>query len=290
MKRILSVCSLVLCLSVCFCLCFSLVGCKENYDKTALHFYRDTRDGAYNAIKLNLGENFSGYYFIEQGYGILSGNGIIIPFEFDYISIGQGSLWILTANKQSYVRSFVECGNGLGACYYGTPFLSGHFEFSDDETVAKISSDRLSLHEEVLPFNGLINETITMTKVKIPTEEIVSFETALEEMHYVPDEYFDFIANREQAKYSCDAANFWVDGATMTGEWNTNGTIVPIRMQLNDKVPYFEIFDISGETEKSILKAYVDVSDATTLKLTDIEGCIFYTKPTASVFLTKTTK
>ena len=129
-----------------------------------------------------------------------------------------------------------------------------------------------------------------MTKVKIPTEEIVSFETALEEMHYVPDEYFDFIANREQAKYSCDAANFWVDGATMTGEWNTNGTIVPIRMQLNDKVPYFEIFDISGKTEKSILKAYADVSDATTLKLTDIEGCIFYTKPTVSVFLTKTTK
>ena len=288
MKRILSVCSLVLCLSFCFCLCFSLVGCGRKYDDIAEDFYTDTRNGEYNVIQLDFGDHNSGIYFIEEGYGIWSNNGEKHLFDFWYVpeTQGGGDFRINIATQQSYYKSVVYQYDGIASCYHGEFVFSGSCVFSDDETVATVSPDKLYTNEMSIDSNY----TVVMTKTHISKEDVVPFETALEEMHYVPDEYFDFIANREQAKYSCDAANFWVDGATMTGEWNTNGTIVPIRMQLNDKVPYFEIFDISGETEKSILKAYADVSDATTLKLTDIEGCIFYTKPTVSVFLTKTTK
>ena len=288
MKRILSVCSLVLCLSFCFCLCFSLTGCGRKYDDIVLGFCWNTRDGEYNVIQLDFGDHNSGIYFIDEGYGIWSNNGEKHLFDFWYVpeTQGGGELTINIATQKSYYKSMVDLNNGRGSFYNGKMVFSGYCKFSDDETVAIVSPDKLYTNEMSIDSNY----TVVMTKTHISQEDVVPFDVAMNAMNFEPAGYADFISNREQAKYSCEAAKFWVDGATMTGEWNTNGTIVPIRMQLNENVPYFEIFDISGETEKSILKAYVDVSDATTLKLTDIEGCIFYTKPTASVFLTKTAK
>ena len=77
-------------------------------------------------------------------------------------------------------------------------------------------------------------------------------------------------------------------GSTMTGEWSTNGSIIPIRMDLHEKVPYVEIYDISGPSEKLILKSYANVIDEVSIELVDPEGMVFYTAPTSPVIVTKT--
>ena len=79
-----------------------------------------------------------------------------------------------------------------------------------------------------------------------------------------------------------------VCGSFMTGEWNTNGSIIPIRMVLHEKVPYVEIYDISESSERLILKSYATVVDEASIELVSPDGVIFYSTPTAPVIITKT--
>ena len=132
------------------------------------------------------------------------------------------------------------------------------------------------------------NYTVVMTKTKIPEENVIPFEVALENMHFVPDAYFEFLSDQSNSRFSCEMANLWINGSTMTGEWTTNGTIIPISMKLHEKVPYVEIYDISGSSEKLILKSYANVVDNFTIELVTPEGEMFYTTPSAPVIITKT--
>ena len=130
--------------------------------------------------------------------------------------------------------------------------------------------------------------TVIMTKIKLTESEIISFDEALNKMNFVPDTYIDFVSERNGRKFSCELANLWVDGSTMTGKWSTNGSVIPIRMKLHEKVPYVEIYDISDSSEKLILKSYANVIDEASIELVDPEGTVFYTTPTSPVIVTKT--
>lgn len=130
--------------------------------------------------------------------------------------------------------------------------------------------------------------TVVMTKTSIPDDDIISFDVALNVMSFVPDAYINYTSNRIGWKFSCELANLWVDGSTMTGEWNTNGSIIPIRMYLHETVPYVEIYDTSGSSEKLILKSYATMADENSIELVAPEGIVFYTKPPSPVIVTKT--
>lgn len=272
-------------LSLCICLCLLLTACKD-YDTIVFNFYRDTCDDAYNAIELNLGKNNSGIYYIEEGYGIWHLNNNKYLFDFDYVpeTQGGGALMIYVATQRSYYESMVEQNDGLASFYKGKMVFSGHCEFSDDGTVATISPDKIYTNEMFIE----PEHTVVMTKTSIPDKDIVSFEAALNNMKFVPDTYIGYVSDRNGWKFSCELANLWVDGSTMTGEWNTNGSIIPIRMNLHEKVPYVEIYDISGSSEKLILKSYATVVDESSIELVAPEGTVFYTTPTSPVIVTKT--
>lgn len=262
-----------------------LSGCEKSYDDKMLDFYRDTRDGQYNAIEINLGNDHSAIYFINERYGVWLNKGEKQLFDFDYVPEvqGGGELMIFIATQQSYYESIIQQNNGFASFYKGKMVFSGSCEFSDNETVATISPDRIYINEMSID----PNHTVTLTKKRISDEEIIPMEVALDNMNYVPDVYFKFLSDKADTKLSCDMANLWVDGSTMVGEWNTNGSIIPIRMNLHEKVPYVEIYDVSSSIEKLILKSYVNVVDDSTIELVSPEGKIFYTTPSTPVTITK---
>ena len=274
---------LLLCL--CVCLCLSLTACKD-YDAIVFNFYRNTCGDAYNAIELNLGENNFGIYYIEEEYGIWHLNNDKYLFDFDYVPRAHrgGELMIFIATQQSYYKSIIQQNNGFASFYRGKMVFSGSCEFSDNETVATISPDRIYINEMFID----PNHTVVMTKTSIPDEDIVPFDIVLDDMNFVPDTYMNYTSDRNGWKFSCKLANLWVDGSTMTGEWSTNGSIIPIRMDLHEKVPYVEIYDISGPSEKLILKSYANVIDEASIELVDSEGTVFYTASTSPVIVTKT--
>ena len=262
-----------------------LSSCEKSYDDKMFDFYRDTRDGQYNAIEINLGNDHSAIYFINERYGVWLNKGEKQLFDFDYVPEvqGGGELMIFIATQQSYYESIIQQNNGFASFYKGKMVFSGSCEFSDNETVATISPDRIYINEMFID----PNQTVTLTKKRISDEEIIPMEVALNNMNYVPDVYFKFLSDKADTKLSCDMANLWVDGSTMVGEWNTNGSIIPIRMNLHEKVPYVEIYDVSSSIEKLILKSYVNVVDDSTIELVSPEGKIFYTTPSTPVTITK---
>ena len=263
-----------------------LSGCEKSYDDKMLDFYMDTRDGQFNAIEINLGNDHSAIYFINERYGVWLNEGEKQLFDFYYVPEvhGGGELMIFIATQQSYYESIIQQNNGFASFYKGKMVFSGSCEFSDNETVATISPDRIYINEMSID----PNQTVTLTKKRISDEEIIPMEVALDNMNYVPDVYFKFLSDKADTKLSCDMANLWVDGSTMVGEWNTNGSIIPIRMNLHEKVPYVEIYDVSSSIEKLILKSYVNVVDDSTIELVSPEGKIFYTTPSTPVTITKT--
>ena len=262
-----------------------LSSCEKSYDDKMLDFYRDTRDGQFNAIEINLGNDHSAIYFINERYGVWLNEGEKQLFDFYYVPEvhGGGELMIFIATQQSYYESIIQQNNGFASFYKGKMVFSGSCEFSDNETVATISPDRIYINEMSID----PNQTVTLTKKRISDEEIIPIEVALDNMNYVPDVYFKFLSDKADTKLSCDMANLWVDGSTMVGEWNTNGSIIPIRMNLHEKVPYVEIYDVSNSIEKLILKSYVNVVDDSTIELVSPEGKIFYTTPSTPVTITK---
>ena len=57
---------------------------------------------------------------------------------------------------------------------------------------------------------------------------------------------------------------------------------------MHEKVPYIEIYDISGSSEKLILKSYVKAVSESSVELLEPDGVVFYTVPSTPVVLTKT--
>ena len=191
---------------------------------------------------------------------------------------------IFIATQQSYYKSIIQQNNGFASFYKGKMVFSGSCEFSDNGTVATISPDEIYTNEMFID----PEHTVVMTKTSIPDDDIISFDVALNDMSFVPDAYINYTSNRIGWKFSCELANLWVDGSTMTGEWNTNGSIIPIRMYFHETVPYVEIYDISGSSEKLILKSYATMADENSIELVAPEGIVFYTKPPSPVIVTKT--
>ena len=172
----------------------------------------------------------------------------------------------------------------LASFYNGKMVFSGSCEFSDNGTVATISPDKIYTNEMFID----PEHTVVMTKTSIPDDNIIPFDTVLSDMDFVPDTYTNYTSNRAGCKFSCELANLWIDGSTMIGEWNTNGSVVPVRMYLHEKVPYVEIYDISGSSEKLILQSYATVVDEASIELVAPVGTVFYTTPASPVIVTKT--
>lgn len=276
---------MVLLLTVCVLLSLSLTSCTK-YDDIVLNFYKDTSNDRFNAVEIDLGNDNSAIYFINEQYGIWLNKEEKQLINFDYVpeTQGGGALMIYVATQRSYYESMVERNDGLASFYKGKMVFSGHCEFSDDGTVATISPDDIYINELFID----PDHTVVMTKTSISDEEIIPFDAALNDMSFVPDKYIGYTCDRNGWKFSCELANLWVDGSTMTGEWNTNGSIIPIRMDLHEKVPYVEIYDISGPSEKLILKSYANVIDEASIELVNPEGMVGYTAPTSPVIVTKT--
>ena len=275
----------VIFLTVCIVLSLSLTSCKK-YDDMVLNFYKDTSSNRFNAIEIYLGNDHSAIYFINEQYGVWLNKGEKQLFDFDYVPEvqGGGALMIYVATQQSYYESMVERNDGLASFYNGKMVFSGSCEFSDNGTVATISPDKIYTNEMFID----PEHTVVMTKTSIPDDNIIPFDTVLSDMDFVPDTYTNYTSNRAGCKFSCELANLWIDGSTMIGEWNTNGSVVPVRMYLHEKVPYVEIYDISGSSEKLILQSYATVVDEVSIELVAPVGTVFYTTPASPVIVTKT--
>ena len=135
-------------LTICIVLCSSLTSCKK-YDEIMLNFYRDTSDDKFNAIEIDLGNNNSAIYFINERYGIWLNEGDKQLFDFDYAprTHGGGELMIFIATQQSYYKSIIQQNNGFASFYKGKMVFSGSCEFSDNGTVATISPDKIYTNE-----------------------------------------------------------------------------------------------------------------------------------------------
>lgn len=267
-------------------LCSLLFGCEKSYDDKVYDFYQDNCDEQFNAIELDLGYDNKAVYYINEHYGEWSNGKNTYLFRFDYVPRTQrgGQLMINIITEQSYYQSVVQQRDGDASFYYGKLVFSGSCEISDNETVATISPDDIYVNEMLID----PEHTVVMKKTNIPEESIVPFNAAFSNMNFVPDSYINFVSDRDGLKFSCELANLWVDSSTMIGEWNTNGSIIPIRMELHKKVPYVEIYDISGSSEKLILKSFATVVDESMIELVAPEGTVFYAPPTTPVIITKT--
>ena len=276
----------ILTFTIILTLCCLFSACEKSYDEMMYDFYGNSCDGQYNAIKISLGNNMEAIYFIEQHYGIWNHNGEDALFNIEStlkIHSG-GDLIIKEFSDLSYYKAIVEYSNPKAIGYYGDTIFSGYAQFSEEGTIATFLPKDININE----MSSVPESTVIMTKIKLTESEIISFDEALNKMNFVPDTYIDYTSNRNGWKFSCELANLWVDGSTMTGEWNTNGSIIPIRMDLHEKVPYVEIYDISDSSEKLILKSYATVVDEYSIELVAPEGTVFYTTPTSPVIITKT--
>ena len=276
----------ILTLSLILTLCLSFSACEKSYDDIMCDFYRTTSDGQYNAIKISLGNNVEAIYFIEHHYGIWnhSGENIIFDIESTLKIHSGGDLIIKKYSNLAYYKAIVECSNPKATGYYGDAIFSGYAQFSEEGTVANFLPNDIHINDMC----SAPGSTVVMTKIKLPESEIISFDEVINKMNFVPDTYINYTSDRNGWKFSCELANLWVDGSTMTGEWNTNGSIIPIRMYLHETVPYVEIYDISGSSEKLILKSYATVVDEYSIELVAPEGTVFYTTPSSPVIVTKT--
>ena len=101
-----------------------LSSCEKSYDDKMFDFYRDTRDGQFNAIEINLGNDHSAIYFINERYGVWLNKGEKQLFDFDYVPEvqGGGELMIFIATQQSYYESIIQQNNGFASFYKGRWF------------------------------------------------------------------------------------------------------------------------------------------------------------------------
>ena len=273
-------------LTLIIALCSSLFGCEKSYDDIMANFIYENGDGEFNAIKIEIENEGEAVYFIDESYGLWITDKETIMFNIYHTLHTQsgGDLIINKFSALSYYKAIVEYSDPKSAGYYGDVIFSGYAQFSKDGTLATFSPDNVHINE----MSSKPEAIIKMTKRNLSASEIIPFDVALRDMNFVPDAYNDFVSDRDGWKFSCEIADFWVDGSTMTGEWNTNGSIIPIRMKLHEKVPYIEIYDISGSSEKLILKSFANVVDGSSIELLTPEGEMFYTTPSASVIITKT--
>ncbi len=286
--------SVLLCFLACVAVC-SLVGCRLGKEADAwLAFMTDTQDGAYNAILMEWEENNKITFFMGEDYGLWEKDGKreIVSFYFweqpsTSGPTGYGDMYIYLITPEYYYyatahNSYVAA-LGVNPEYDGGKRLfdaaGGNIAYSEDGSTATVSEG--SFGEGVVSTSP---STVTMSKVRLPDEELVSLVTAIEEQHFVNDAYFEFIKTAEGDKFVLEEVDLWVDATTMVGEWTSGGKTLPVRLHLSDKVPYLAIYDLSNDREKLIFSGYGSahntVQNGSALPITHVEAYeMFYTRP-----------
>ena len=106
---------------------------------------------------------------------------------------------------------------------------------------------------------------------------------------WVSQIYIDFF-NTNNNIYKEETQNFWYDFELQKGEWVSNGTVIPIKMEFAGVTPIgitLRIYDISGEHEKEILFARGELIDANTFVSQELSGTMFYEGTVAEIKIEK---
>ena len=109
---------------------------------------------------------------------------------------------------------------------------------------------------------------------------------------WVSQTYIDFF-NTNNNIYKEETQNFWYDFELQKGEWVSNGTVIPIKMEFTGVTPIditLRIYDISGEQEKEILFARGELIDANTFVSQELSETMFYEGTVAEIKIEKTSK
>ena len=281
MKKILSYILSLLLIATLF---LSLFACENSEYKITEDFVYNNNNGTYNAIKIDFGDGTEAIYFIDENYGIWEDGKETFMFYIILTERGRTNVEICKYSSHTYFQARVENRDFPVAYSSENIIFCGDPVFSNDGTVATFGADVIFVNK----MSSKAETMVTMTKIKLPSDEIIPHNIFLQNMKFVPDVYFKFTADMSSSQFSCEIANFWVDGSTMTGEWSTNGSIIPIKMNIHSEVPYIEIYDISDSSEKLILKSYATVVDEYSIELVAPEGTVFYTTPSSPVIVTKT--
>lgn len=192
--------------------------------------------------------------------------------EDEYIRLYCGGIpvgeWICGDEIKRVVFDFYEQYWGIFASRYGvTEFNVVIYELEslEKECFLATAPNRYSpsYGKQIAYFNeGMLNSTqITLCD----TNEVIEISSIVVNEN---QQFFDWIASEwkvfcsadEQVNYKIENHDFEVSTASKKGEWGTNGTVIPIRIVLDELACFIEIYDISGETEKCILagNGYMD--------------------------------
>ena len=283
---------------ICFLLSM-LSSCRAGDADKWYAFQQDQHDDQYNeqynAIIIEFEESNVITFFLEEQYGIWEKNGHQQLIQLNLMEtlstagpIGEGYLQINLITPQTYCWSVIY-GRGAGSAAIGEAVFSSHTDtitYSDNGSVATITPNERTKNK----ITESSQEPITMRKVLLPAEQVFSFEQKIDELNFVPNEYYEFLNAKSGEKYVFEAANIWVDAVTKIGKLENGSLIIPVKMEFSEKVPYVKIYDISGSVEKCIFDAYVTCEKADSLKIEiAVENEIFYANPLGTTIL-KTTE
>lgn len=109
---------------------------------------------------------------------------------------------------------------------------------------------------------------------------------------WVSQIYIDFF-NTNNIIYKEETQNFWYDFELQKGEWVSNGTVIPIKMEFTGVTPVdimLRIYDISGGQEKQILSTRGELIDGNTFVSQELSGTMFYEGTVDEIKIVKTSK
>lgn len=130
--------------------------------------------------------------------------------------------------------------------------------------------------------NESTKDVIYASKVETSYKENITFSIT-------SSGWKDFLAYDDETRYQSLEHSFWYCPHTNEGQWNINGKIIPIEIELLQHGPGIAIFDTSNGDKKEILRASGTLSNSNTLILDYIHGNMFYDNSINSLTLTKTT-
>ncbi len=270
MKKLLSIYKILAAALLCCMLLGAFVACNKEIEDLNTFLYTDA-DGKYNAIVIDFGEDGKVTHYIGEKHGIWEKDDerklVILGYDelFGVVEnvSGDADFYIAVATPDSYRYSIVENyplvdhASELGAdCVFVTD--TSTIKYSDDGATATITPNDMTLYYLGEDAGDPPSGSFTMTKVLLPEEDIIPFDTLVDEMELVPKEYYEFIKLEAGVQYHCDEGNFAIDGETMTGLWsNPDDEKLSIRMEFNKEVPYIDVYDTTGENEVIIFSAYL---------------------------------
>lgn len=113
-----------------------------------------------------------------------------------------------------------------------------------------------------------------------------------EKWSYISEAWTEFASvDREKGtRFVCNEQNFFYDAGLCEGEWNVNGTKIPIRIEFKEDRPCMEIYDTRYDTrgDRLILTAEgYEIIDENTIKFNNLTGNMFYSDTVKSITIIK---